>query len=239
MLAGVLLLPLAACATKSDVRDLQEEIREMNARQEALVRELQAEQASQRDSIRAVSGQLQEHGTRMARTLDGVEEQLIRVLEYTGMSQQELAALRDQMERRAAPEPDASRGGTERGGEAEEIFDLAMTQYRRDALQSARIAFEEVVDRFPNHELTPDARYHLAEILLERGEEEEALEAFLRIPEFHPDADRVPDALYRAGMIHKERGENDEARSYLQRVVNTWPESDAAERAEQALRDIG
>jgi tol-pal system protein YbgF len=241
LLAAALVVPLAACATKADVRDLQQEIRELSARQEALMHELQAQQRAQQDSVRALGTRLGDNHIQISRTLRDFEDQLIRVQELAGLSQQDLAALRDQMDRRPLPAPGATGAGAagERGGEAQEIYDQAMTQYRREALTSARMGFEEVVERFPGHALTPSARYFLADILAQQGEMDEAIRAFLRIAEFHPDADRVPHALYRVGIIHKERGETAEARSYLERVVNTWPESPAAELAEEALRELG
>ncbi len=239
LLLGLLLLPLAACATKSDVRELQGEIRDLARQQEALVRELQSEQARQADSVAALSSQFGQYRTQWARSIRDMEDQLIRVQELAGMSQQELAGLRDQMDRRPA-------GGTfggatpdrEGGGEVVDIYDDAMTQFRRGSLTSARMGLEEIVERFPNHELTPSARYYLADILVQEDNLEEAIEMFLQVPEFHPDAERVPDAMYRVGLLYRELGDSSEARSYLERVVNTWPDSDAASMARRTLDEM-
>ncbi len=242
VLAALLLLPLAACATKADIRDLQLELRELSQRQEALLRELQADQRVSRDSVRAVGTQLSEHRAQMARTLRAMEEQIIRIQELSGLNQQELAALRDQMDRRPLTQPGfpgagAAAGAT--GGSAQELYDQAMTQRGRGNLTAARIGLEEVVQNHPTHELAPSAIFYLADILHEEDELGEAVETFLRIPEFYPDSDRVPAALYRVGVIYIERGEPTRAREYLQRVVNTYPDTDAASEAERALRRLG
>jgi tol-pal system protein YbgF len=239
LLVGLFLLPLTACATKGDVRDLSTEIRELQARQEALIRELQAEQRILRDSIQQLSGQMGDHRIQLARTLRDLEDQLIRVQELAGLSQQELAALRDQMERRPLPTPGGPGFGGDQGGEPRGIFDDAMAQFRRGSLTSARFGFEEVVDRFPDHELAPSARYYLADIMVQEGDLDGAIQAFEQIAEFHPDSPRVANALYRIGLLYRERGETNEARSYLERVVNTWPDSDVADLARAALRELG
>jgi len=241
VLVAALLLPLAACATKGDVRELRDEIRTLSQRQEALIRELQQEQRTQRDSIRALSSQFGDHRIQLGRTLREMEDQLIRVQELAGLSQQELAALRDQMDRRPDPLLGARGPGSEpdRGGEAQEIYDAAMAQYRRGSVTSAQFGLEEVVQRFPNHDLTPSARYYLADIMVQRDELEQAIEAFLDIPQFHPDAERVPYALYRVGLLYRELGQTSDARSYLERVVNTWPDSGAADMARRALDQMG
>lgn len=239
LLTGVLLLPLTGCATKSDIRDLRGEIQELSQRQEALMRELRAEQRVQGDSLLALSDRSRQHQLQLGRQLRDMEDQLIRVQELAGLSQQELASLRDQMERRPAPDFFGA-GGQELGsGEARELYEEAMTQYRRGALTAARFGFEDVVERFPNHATTPSARYHLADIKAQQNELEAAIETFLRIPEFHPEAERVPYALYRVGLLHQELGNRSEARDVLQRVVNTWPELDVAEMARRALAELG
>jgi TolA-binding protein len=234
------LLSLSACATKGDIRDLQQEVRNLHQRQQVLMEELQMEQRAHRDSVRALSGQIGEHRIQMSRTLREMEDQLIRIQELAGLSQQELAGLRDQMDRRPDPLAGFRDPGTgmEAGGEAQEIYDAAMTQYRRGSMTSAQFGLEEVVDRFPSHQLTPSARYYLADIMVQRDELREAIEAFLEIPQYHPDAERVPYALYRVGLLYQELGETAEARSFLERVVNTWPDSGAADMARRALNEL-
>jgi len=238
LLLGLLLIPLAACATKGDMRSLQEEVRTLAERQEALMREIQADQRAQADSLQMLAGRFGEHRNQLSRTLRDMEDQLFMVSELVGVSQQELAALRDQMDRRPAPMGQPPGGGLDAGGEAQEIYDDAMTQYRRGSTASARIGLEEVVERFPNHQLTPSARYFLADIMVQNDEIEDAIDAFLEIPEYHPEADRVPAALYRVGLLYRELGDNAEARFYLERVVNTWPDSAAAGMAQRVLDEI-
>ncbi|TVR66697.1 MAG: outer membrane protein assembly factor BamD [Gemmatimonadales bacterium] len=241
-LVMAILLPLTGCATKADMRDLQGEIRELAQRQDALMRELRAEQRAQGDSLGMLSERSRQHQLQLSRQLRDMEDQLIRVQELAGLSQQELASLRDQMDRRSQQElfgPVGGPGDVDGSGEAREIYEEAMTQYRRGSLTAARFGLEDVVGSFPNHPLTPSARYFLADIMAQQDELEAAVEAFLRIPEFHPDAERVPYALYRAGLLHQELGNTGEAREYLERVVNTWPDSDVAEMARRALQELG
>lgn len=239
-LVGIaLLIPLAACATKRDVRDLQTEIREISSRQEALLRELQRDQSAIGDSVQRLSRAFEQHRGQISGRFQTLEDLIFRVQELAGLSQQEMAALRDQMAlQRQAPvrfDPGSPAAG---GGVASDIYDAAMTQLRRGSLTSARMGFEDLIDRFPNHELTPHARYHLADIAVQEGDREAAIEAFESVARFHPDSERVPDALYRVGMLFLEAGESARAREYLDRVVNTWPESGAADLARSALRQI-
>jgi len=248
--AGLLLLvPLASCATKADVRDLQDSITELHAQQNALLREMQRDQDAQGDSIRVITRSLQEIRAETLRRMTNMEDHLLRIQELTGLSQQQLAGMREQLDRERAmaglgggpgagipfPGTDAPGGA---GGSAEEIYFASLAQYQRGGLTTARMGFEEVVENFPGDPLAPEARYLLADMLVDGGQLDEAIEAFLEIPEYHPDAPRVPDALYRAAMLHREQGEDSDARALLERVVNTWPDTGAADLAREALAGL-
>jgi tol-pal system protein YbgF len=233
----LLFVPLTACATKGDIRDLREELAESSARQETLLRELQRQNEAQRDSIQAISQALQSHEARIAGQFRGLEDLVLRTEELAGITQQELAAIRDRQGRPGGADP--VRMDEAAGGSAEDGYGQAVALMRRGSMTAARMGFQGVIESFPNHPLAPEARYHLADILVQEDRPEEAAEAFARIAELHPEAERVPDALYRAGVIHRELGNTGEARRYLERVVNTWPESGAADLARQVLREMG
>ena len=98
-LAFVLVGSVAGCATKADVRDLQDEIRELYSQQQVLLQELQESQRAHQDSISVVGLSLQDGRAETARRMTSIEDQLLTIQELTGLSQQQVASLRDQMER--------------------------------------------------------------------------------------------------------------------------------------------
>ncbi|TVP55054.1 MAG: outer membrane protein assembly factor BamD [Gemmatimonadales bacterium] len=242
LLLGVTFVLLASgCATKADIRDLGADIRVQNDQQRELIQELRQEQRALNDSVRTLkSAQADMRGTLLQRiaTLQ-TEVELLR--ELTGLSQQELAAMRDQLASRPAAPGPAGGGfsGPEQTGEAAELYDESLDQFRRRSYTAARIGFDELIERYPNHALTPEARFYIGEILVEQGEPEDAIEAFRRVQEYHPSAERVPDALYRIGRLYYEAGESERAREYLERVVNTWGDAGVADLARQLLQQIG
>jgi tol-pal system protein YbgF len=239
----VFLGAVAGCATKADVRDLRDEILELSSQQQALLRELQEAQQDQEDSISEVARTLQDIRAESFSRMSSIEDQLLTIQELAGLSQQQVASLRDQMERDRAQRsfaPTRAFGTDAAGGEDQvrEVYDAALNQYQRGTLGAARLGFRQIVDQYGSHELAPEARYYLAEILQREGSLEEAIEAFDEIAQFHPTAPRVPDALYRVGLLHLELGNREEAEQSLERVVNTWPDSMAADLARDELRDL-
>jgi TolA-binding protein len=234
-----LFVPLAACATKRDIRDLGDDLRAQNREQATRMAEIRAEQERLGELIRGLAASDDERQAELLRRFRTLEDEVVVLRELTGASQSQLAAVRDQLSRN--PSSTTTGGGRfvegEPGdaGEIDAYYEEALTAHGRGSLAAARIGFQEIVDRYPGHVLVPDARYYLADITAREGDLDEALRRFLQVAELHPTAERVPEALYRAGIIHRDRGEADRARELFTRIVNTWPDHEVAELARAFL----
>ena len=241
--AVAMLAASVGCATKRDLRDLRAEMRANVARQDTTLVAIQQGIQDLERAITQQSSQDFDARAELMRQLLNLEEQLIQVQELAGVNQRTLAQLRDQVEARRdqLTEPIGTPGGQPVMDldQAQEDFDAAMGVYSRGSLAGARRGFEGFLQRYPNHELAPDAHYYLADVVLSMDGEDEALVQFLSIPEMFPTHARVPQALYRAGMIELGRGNADQARGYFQRVVNTYPDSESATQARERLAEIG
>lgn len=245
---------LTGCATKRDLRDLRDEIRITQQRQDSAQARLERLVRATLDSLsQQISDDLLRTRADLARQLLAMEEELLQIQELTGQSQRVLAGLRDQLESRArtmvvgpqaadttavipgvTPAPMAPSSA-----DADAAYNAAITQFQRGSLTTARRGFEDFLRLFPTHNLAPRAQFMLAETYEREGRVEEALREFLRIPELHPTSDQVPGSLFRAGLLELQRGNRAEARRYLQRVVNNYPDSDAAGLAQQKLAEMG
>ncbi|CAN5674285.1 hypothetical protein BH23GEM11_BH23GEM11_09130 [soil metagenome] len=237
--ALLLMVPLAACATKRDIRDLGTEIRAQNEAQAERIAELRSEQEQLEAMVRSLSSTQEERQTQLLRQLRQLQEEVNMVGELAGASQAGLAAVRDELTRGGTPGRTGGGGFLDEsepgGGNVDDLYSEALSAHGRSSLAAARLGFQEIVDRYPNHALAPDARYYLADILTRQGEMDEALRGFMQVSELYPTAPRVPEALYRAGIIHRDRGEAEQARSLFTRIVNTWPDSEVADMARAFL----
>ena len=241
-LAAALLLS-AGCATKRDLRDLRVELRALSARQDSILAALARQNRVTQDTLRQQTNQLFEIRGDVSRQLQRILDDLSTLTELTGQNQRAIASIRDQLEglRMRGPEPEPGAGeaivaGQPTGGsDPSELYDVAFRQYQSNNIGAAQAAFRDFVQQYPSHDLTPKARFYLADILEQQEKVDEALAAFEEIAELHPTSDTVPDALYGAGMLQVEKGNRAEARRLFQRVVNTYPESNAAGPARQEL----
>lgn len=245
----LLLLPLAGCATKRDVKDLQDEVRALAAQQEEMLQRVEGRTQAMSDSMAMQHRAHADFRGELARQFIDFQESLLRIQELTGLGQQNLAALREQWESqrgnllsppsgRTEGQPGEMAEPADGSGPPQELYNVAVTQKNRGSLGTARGAFERFIRQYPNHELAPEARYHLGDVFVQENQLEEAIEAFLRIPELHPTAARVPDAYYRVGLLHLEMENISEAREYFERVVNSYPDSNSARLAQERLNSL-
>jgi tol-pal system protein YbgF len=127
-------------------------------------------------------------------------------------------------------------------GEAFATYNAGVNQLNRGNIVSARTAFTDIVSRFPNHELAPEAQYRLGEIFVIEGRQTEAIAAFDKIPQLYPRAPKVPDALYQVGVLYMQSRASDakaNARRYFERVIQNYGTSAAATQAAARLKELG
>jgi tol-pal system protein YbgF len=253
---------LGGCATKSDIRELQTEVREelraQAVRQDSLMMLLTRATASTQDTLRTQGDQLVDFRGDITRLLQSVSQSMQRLEALVGENQRGIAALRSQGvggggvavapgpggipsgdDTVAAPGGSETLAGVGGGSNAEELYGIARDQHQRGSLSAAQQAYEQFLEEYPNHPLAADAQFFMADILEQQDRPEDALQSFLGIPSLYPTASRVPEALYRAGILQADLGQTDEARSTLQRLMNTYPDSGVALLAREKLEELG
>lgn len=243
--AAAVVFMLAGCATKSDIRDLHTELLALSARQDSLIDQLRFVTQVTQDTLRTQSNQLFDFRGQITQELRRISQSLVTLEALAGENQRAITGMRDQLAgMRGAPALGPARpgpvetvgGGVE--GSADQLYEVALEQYHRQALTTARRAFEDFLAAHPDHPRAPDAHYFLADILYQQDQPAEALAAFQEVQSLFPTSERVPEALYRAAEIQIEMGDTDAAVQTLERVVNTYPDSAIARIARDKLEEI-
>lgn len=235
-------LSVSACATKGDLRDVRTEIRSVYARQDSILAELRFQSSVTQDTLISTTRELFNIRGAVIQRLQRIEDDLDRLAESVGLLTNSVSSMRDQMAMSGQAPPRGVSGGREpegmTGGGAD-LFNAGVDNFNRGNFGTARAAFRDFIDQFPNHESVPQARMNLAEIMVMENDPRGAIEQFMTVPELHPLAPEVPNAMYRAALLHIELAQDDEARDLLQRVINTYQEEAVAELARQELAKLG
>lgn len=247
---GLLGLTLTGCATKGDIRDIQDEVRALAAQQRQTFEELSGLNMAVQDTLGRQSDAIFESRGDTNRRLAKIEQDILTIQELLRMNQQSLMAIRDLMESGGSvgPRPMATdqnpgmnpdvRPTTQAGGAAD-MFQTALSQFQRGNNSTARRVFQEFIRTYPTDPMVPDAHFYLADLLVQEERLEDAARAFLQIPSLFPTAERVPEAYYRAGVTYIALDQLEDARRYLQMVVTSYSDTDTAALAQDRLDEIG
>mgnify|MGYP001077117869 CR=1 FL=1 len=247
------LLLASGCATKGDLKRLQDEIAAQSNRENAQLRGLSVDIQDLEDSLGVQSALASELvvDTRggIALELRDIQTQLSQLTALTGQIHRSLLLLSERVLADGPRVTTSGRGAgpdslptlVEGGGTpeaAEEMYAAAMTQYNRGQLETARMAFRRFLGDFPGDPQAARAQFLLADALEQDNQIDLAIDGFLRVSELYPGSNQVPGALYRIALIYVDQDNADEAAVFLERLTNTYPDTPQAEVAQELLQDI-
>jgi tol-pal system protein YbgF len=88
--------------------------------------------------------------------------------------------------------------------------------------QSAAL-FQELLNKFPQSPLAPDAIYWMGEARLNQGRSEEAVLQFDRVIKEYPGSKKELSALLKQGEAFEKMGDEKAARIIYQKIVADYP----------------
>ena len=266
--ALALVLALGGCATRSDVRRLEDEVLLMRAEQvrrdsgqAVALAGLATLVKSTSDSVVAIRAQVAQIKGDLSGDLYSIAQQLVQVQELTGQSQQRLTELRTQLEARgeqiaepspvpAGATPPASAPGaapmtappsaadSSAGPTADQIYQASLNQLRRGSVNTARTGFRELIRRYPQTPRAADAIYFIGESFA--ADQPDSAKAYYdQVVARFATSPRAATALYKLGLLAEQRHDTPGARGYYTRIVQSYASSDEAALARDRLRSLG
>jgi len=119
---GLIGLTVSGCATKGDVRNLQDEIRALAAQQRQTLEELSGLNLAVQDTLGRQSDAIFESRGDINRRLQGLDQELLTIQELLRMNQQSLMTIRDLLESQRSGGVSTMRTDTEPGQSMEVGF---------------------------------------------------------------------------------------------------------------------
>jgi tol-pal system protein YbgF len=255
-------------ATRGDMQILQNDLASLRAQNQQAdsIHRVQLDHVI--EQLAAANDSLNLLSTRTTKSLGDVRgdlysmsQQLIQIQQLTGQSQTNLQKLRAQLEERApasppsgavpttaaAPTTGAARDSSHAAGTTpagtggpgpNELFQLALDQLHRGSTQAARDAFQDLLQKYPNADIAPDAQFYLAEADELGGQMAAADSGYQLVVARYPTSPRAPTALFKHGTLMEAGGKTDAAKAAFQDVVNKYPQSDEAVLAKDRLREL-
>jgi tol-pal system protein YbgF len=243
-------LTAPACATKGDLRDLRTEMLALQAHQDSMFNDVQRQNRLLLDTLRQSFTSQQDAAGQTNFRFQQLEEQLGRTEELMYQLQVLVADVIERLDRQPAPvvqRPMAigvdSTGApivtVDDGGRASEMFDSGMEKIGQSAFATARLAFQQLIEQYPQHPLAAQAQYQIGQTYVAEGDPERAIEELLRVEEVWAGAPRATAAMLQAGMLAEELDERERARQIYTSLVNRYPGEEDAREARRRLTALG
>ena len=249
---------LGACALRSDVRNVEDQITQLRDVQERrdtersrqLAEIIRLQQALM-DSIGSTRASVSQLRGDVANDLYDVQQQLVQLQELTGQSQQRLTELRTQLERRAEElqQPESVPAGSRDTSvsfvrpapaqpSAEQMYQTSLGQLRLGSAGTARLGFRELLKAYPSSDKAPDALYYIGQSF-ETENADSALYYYQQVTRDYAQSPRAGSSFYHIGLIRERANDRSAALAAYQRVVQAFPNSDEAALARDRLKALG
>ena len=118
---------------------------------------------------------------------------------------------------------------------AKDLYNQGQTRLKEGRHLEAIAAFEDVVGRFPGHDLADNAQYWAGVCHQQRGDPRLAIDAWQKLPARFPRSPKVPDALYGMAVSHEATGEPALAEVLYDEIVASYPKAEKLKEARKAL----
>ena len=118
---------------------------------------------------------------------------------------------------------------------ARALYDWAHSKMKAARHLEAIAGFEDVVGRFPGHDLADNAQYWIGVCHQQRGDHRLAIDAWQKLPARFPRSPKVPDALFGMAQSHEATGEPALAEVLYDEIVASYPKAEKLKDARKAL----
>ena len=118
------------------------------------------------------------------------------------------------------------------------LYNKARKYYNADKYDEAIAVFSDLISKFPNDILVPNAHYWIGECYYDQDDYAKAVIAFQKVADLHFDSDKAPDAVLKIGLCYKKLGLNDQARLELTRLKKTFPDYERMKLVNKFLKEL-
>jgi len=230
----------AGCATKRDVRTVQDEMSRLSARQDSLLRETRRQTQLILDTLKSGFDVQRDLGGETSHRFQQLEQNLSRLEEMINQTQLVVAQLLERLDRTSAMPGGAPSGttGVASSSDVEDLYQQGQTFLQDQSYATARMAFEQIVTSHASDPRAPDAQFGLAETYAGEGNTDRAVEEFQKVERNWPRHEKAAQSLLRAGVVSLQANRRDRARDFFQQVRQRYPSSPEAQEADRQLRSI-
>lgn len=248
---GVLLLASTfaawGCVSSGDLALLHREITDVGKRVDDLARASSGKEdvaalsrtvAQQTQAVLKSNADIQQEIRALREQMETLQASLETTNQRLGQVSMELAAAREGL-RSLTPGQEVVPTASPAASEPAQIYNSAYEDYLRGNYDLAIQGFSEYLHRYPETELADNALYWIGECHYSKKDYDQAIEKFTELLNTYKTSDKAPAALLKKGFAYLEKGDKSQAVINLQYVIFEYPASPEASLAKERLAALG
>lgn len=116
------------------------------------------------------------------------------------------------------------------------LYDAGINAFTSRKYDEAQRSFSDFVKNYPNHTMTAEAQYHLAECYFQRNQFADAALAYDTVITKYGKSSRAPGAYLKQGICFSKLKQTAAAKARMQELIKKFPNSPEAARAKTFLK---
>lgn len=116
------------------------------------------------------------------------------------------------------------------------LYDAGINAFTNRKYEEAQRSFSDFVKNYPNHTMTAEAQYHLAECYFQRNQFADAALAYDTVITKYGKSSRAPGAYLKQGICFSKIKQMPAAKARMQELIKKYPNSPEAARAKTFLK---
>lgn len=118
------------------------------------------------------------------------------------------------------------------------FYDVAYETFKKGEFDKARELFNRFLEKYPNGNVSDNARYWIGECFYRKNQYAEAILEYEKVKKDFPSGDKVPSALFKQALSFLKLNKNDEAKIILNDLIQQYPQSEQVEMAKSQLEKL-
>ena len=260
----ILMSVLAGCASTGSVDAVRRDIDETKTRMYTLEKELstaregektfkadfaalrktdadlQANLDSFKSDLQAMAGKLDDQGLatkkpieEFARYREDSDRRIVALEDRIVKLQVALDELNKRMKEAVSGTPAGSASVA-----ADALYLKGLETFKSGDLSTARSQLTQFIEKNPNHELTPNARYWIGETYYGEKNYEQAILEFQEVVKQYPKKEKAPAAMLKQALSFKALNDLKSTKYLLKRLTVDYPKSDEAKKAKALMKQF-
>ena len=211
------------------VNALNEEIRALTGRVEALEHLLQRQKQKDAGSLQTEKARIE----KLAKSAKSTDERIFRIEQYLNFESTTQTPPKEKSVAKIIPAGQVTPKTSE-----DEIYRTAKQAFDQGDSDTARKKFQELIERFPKSDRADNAQFWIGEIYYREKWFEKSILEYQKVIENYPTGNKVPASLLKQGLAFFNLGDKANSRLILQELIKKHPQSNEAKIAKDKLKAL-